>query len=53
MMKQSRTYIVAACVAASTLAGGAAISQVAHEKAFPTENTHATPQMQAEFPDLF
>ncbi len=48
-----KTTILAAMIAVSGIAASAAIIDVAHGVAYPHENSHASPQMQAAFPDLF
>ena len=53
MIIQNRKALIAASLIGAMLVAGAAISDVAHGKAFPTENIHATPAMQAQFPELF
>lgn len=48
-----KTTILAAVLAVSGLAASAAIIDVAHGMAYPNENSHASPQMQAAYPQLF
>jgi hypothetical protein len=52
MMKKC-TAIIASAVLATVLVSGAAISQLADDRAFPTDRTHATPAMIEAYPDLF
>jgi len=48
------TVLIPAALAALVIAGtGAGIAQFAQDVAYPSANTHATPDMQAAYPDLF
>lgn len=48
------TVLIPVALAALILVGtGAGIADYARGIAYPQANTHATPEMQAAFPDLF
>ncbi|QFU08128.1 hypothetical protein PARPLA_02650 [Rhodobacteraceae bacterium THAF1] len=53
MTRSIRTATAIALTVAIVAVSGMTLGAVADAKAFPSGNTHATPEMQANFPDLF
>ena len=52
-MTRITILVPAALTAVIAIGTGAGIAGYADSVAFPSTNTHATPEMQAAFPDLF